>query len=118
MENHIGMIDKKVDGLTDHVKELASVLGKVLNKIEERFEAIDKRFEAMDKRFDVIEKRLDGMDERFEAMDKKIDDLRGDSKHTIATLEQGFYEVKVEIKKIAMVTGYEGMYENTVGLGV
>jgi arsenate reductase-like glutaredoxin family protein len=61
------------DDFQDYLKYSDKHFENVLQKMENRFDAMDKRFETiqeqMDKRFKVMQKQ---MDERFEPMDKRF----------------------------------------------
>lgn len=56
------------------------------------------------------------VEERFNNVDAQLSLLKGDSVHTIVSLESGLNNVLDELKKINDATGYSAMYENIVGV--
>ncbi len=91
MEERIKQLENKVDTLTKGIQALTSILELALNKIDVNHLSFDKRFESIN---------------------SKLTELKGDSVHTIVTLEHGFNDLKSEISKINEVTGYSDMLAN------
>jgi Skp family chaperone for outer membrane proteins len=56
------------------LEDLALMVGKGFNKMDERFERMDERFNKMDEKFEKLEKKLD-------KTDQKLDDLKLEVMH-------------------------------------
>jgi len=95
MEERLGKLEQHLDLLKDSFLKLSGLLEKTLVIIQDNSERVEKRLETIE---------------------NQLNDLKGNSDHTIVSLETGFNEIKAEIKKINEVTSYESILNNTIGL--
>lgn len=92
MEERVIEIEKHLDVLKDSFLKLSGLIGRSL---------------------EIIQKSNTSVEERLENIESKLDTLKGNSDHTIVSLESGLNEIKAEIQKINDVTSYESIFVNS-----
>ena len=75
LRSHIGRIQDKVTDRFDAVDLRFKSVDERFDGIDQRFNDIDLRFNDVDFRFDGIDQRLDAMDQRFDGIDKRLDGM-------------------------------------------
>ena len=78
------------------IDDLAVMVQKGFDGVDEKFERVDKRFEQVDKRFDGIDKRLDGMVTKAE-MNRRFDGLED---RVLAGHQKRIEKLEAEIKDL------------------
>lgn len=61
------------EGVGDAIGRLEERMAQRFAAIEQRFQAIDRQFEAIDRRFEAVDRRFDAIDRRFEVVDRRLE---------------------------------------------
>jgi hypothetical protein len=81
---------------------------------QERIDLLESKVESLESVMksihNVLRQIQSDANDNFSVLNSKIDDLHSDT-------GDGFKEVKLELKKIQNVTGYEAIYANTPNIG-
>lgn len=96
--------------------------------MDQNLEQLNQKIEALEKSLSQVVKVLDRtvttivenqkkIDQRFDNVDSQLSNLKGDSVHTIVTLESSLNDILVEIRKINAVTGYAEQHDNASKFG-
>lgn len=77
--------------------DLALMVGKGFNSMDEKFKNVDKRFESADKRFDKIESRLGKLEKGQEEIKDKLDKKVSNWEHKSLVHRVEDLELKMEL---------------------
>ena len=86
---------------------LTAELGRLMTKLDERFDKIDERFARIDERFDKIDERFARIDERFTRIDERfarIDERFGKVEKSITGLDAKHETNLARSQKFMMAT--------------
>jgi septal ring factor EnvC (AmiA/AmiB activator) len=78
---------------TVSTNELARLIKKGFDGVDERFNAVDQRFDSVDTRLKAMDKRFDGIDTQLKTVNNRLDHL-----------EAGVADLRTEMK-----TGFAGI---------
>ncbi|NTU66581.1 MAG: hypothetical protein HGB08_01515 [Candidatus Moranbacteria bacterium] len=78
------------------IDDLAVLIKKEFDRVDDRFAGIDKRFAGIDKRFVNIDKRFDGVEERLDRLEFSQKDIRNELNFMVHKFELKELEYRVE----------------------
>jgi archaellum component FlaC len=78
------------------LEDLALMVGKGFNKMDERFKGIDNRLDGIDNRLDGIDNRLDGIDNRLDGIDNQLNDIKADLNKKVDVFKYNDLTYRVE----------------------
>ena len=84
------MPDKKTKGIT--LDDLAHMMAKGFDSVDQRFDSIDQRFESVDERFDSVDQRFESLEQRM-ATKEGLEAVRQELKRDIGRVDSRVEEV-------------------------
>ena len=88
------------------IEDLAGMMKRGFDGVDERFNGVDKKFLGIDERFDEIDERFDGIDKRFDEVDKRFDQNTEQHQQIfkrLEKLERGQEDIQSLLGKVAFV---------------
>ena len=82
------------------IDDLAGMMKRGFDHIDERFDQVDKRFEQVDKRFDNIENKVNQIDKRLFSIEEDVAEIKI-KKHTELEKRVGLVERKLGMESAA-----------------
>ena len=66
---------------------LAKIIKKGFDEVDQRFEKVDQRFEGVERRFEGVDQRFERIDQRFEGIESRLDNMVTKEEHLKTKLE-------------------------------